>query len=189
MNAADDCAPPLRSGPATAERESAWARAWTVLAVVLVLGTLNLVWSGKAWIIEHGREVLVPLAPIDPRALMEGDYMALRFPLAEQIEQARAQGAAPTDPAGATHEGASGRAPVKLDPRGVVELDWATSQPELALRYRLRQGGVWLGTNAFFFEEGKAERYSAARFGVFRVDPDSGEAVLVALADEAGKRL
>ena len=35
------------------------------------------------------------------------------------------------------------------------------------------------------FEEGEAERFNPARFGVFRVDPGSGEAVLVALAGMA----
>ncbi len=173
----------------SATRESVRARSWILLGALLVVGALNWAWAGKAWIIEEGREVLVPLAPLDPRSLMQGDYMALRFALADQIEHERALGAAPSDPEGAQYEGAFGRAPVKLDARGVVALDWNAPQPELVLRYRLRHGRVWLGTNAFFFEEGEAERFNPARFGVFRVDPGSGEAVLVALADEAGKRL
>jgi hypothetical protein len=59
---------------------------------------------------------------------------------------------------------------------------------DLRIRYRLRNGQVWLGTNAYFFEEGKADRYQGARYGEFRIDRDSGEAVLVALADENLKR-
>ena len=43
---------------------------------------------------------------------------------------------------------------------------------------------VWLGTNAFFFEEGTAERFSKARYGEFRVDRASGEAVLVGLRND-----
>jgi uncharacterized membrane-anchored protein len=42
-----------------------------------------------------------------------------------------------------------------------------------------------LGTNAFFFQEGDAERFSSARYGEFRVDRSSGEAVLVGLRDDA----
>lgn len=170
-------------------RRTMWARSWTLLAAVLVLGALNWAWAGKAWIIAEGREVLVPLAPIDPRSLMQGDYMALRFGLADEIAQARESGPAPVDPDGPGYEGAFGRAPVALDARGVVALDWNNPTPELVLRYRLRHGQVWLGTNAFFFEEGQAERYNPARFGVFRVNPNTGEAVLVAMADEAGQRL
>jgi uncharacterized membrane-anchored protein len=55
---------------------------------------------------------------------------------------------------------------------------------EPALRYKLRGEQIWLGTNGYFFEEGSAKKYEAARFGAFRLDPDSGEAVMVALADE-----
>jgi len=54
----------------------------------------------------------------------------------------------------------------------------------MELRYRIRKGRVWLGTNAFFFEEGTAERFRTARYGEFRVDRASGEAVLVGLRDE-----
>ncbi len=38
----------------------------------------------------------------------------------------------------------------------------------------------WLGTNAFFFEEGTDSRYSSARYGEFRLDPVSGERCLLA---------
>jgi len=64
-----------------------------------------------------------------------------------------------------------------------------TMPATLKLRYRIRNGKVWLGTNAFFFQEGDAERFSAARYGAFRVDRTSGEAVLVALLDETLKAL
>ena len=47
----------------------------------------------------------------------------------------------------------------------------------------MRIGSVWLGTNAFFFHEGDAERYRDARYGEFRVNED-GEAMLVDLRDK-----
>ena len=49
----------------------------------------------------------------------------------------------------------------------------------------VRKGEVWLGTNAFFFEEGKDAHYASARYGEFRVHPTSGEAVLVGLRGAA----
>lgn len=156
-------------------------RRWTLLGALLVLLAFNWAWIGKARIVASGAQVFVALAPIDPRSLMQGDFMALRFGLSEEIETARAAAPAPSDPQGAAFEGAFGRAPVRLDARGVASLDWTSPAPALALRYRLRNGRVWLGTNAFFFAE--VERYRNARFGLFRVDPDSGEAVLVGLAD------
>jgi uncharacterized membrane-anchored protein len=53
----------------------------------------------------------------------------------------------------------------------------------------MRNGQVWFGTNAYFFEEGSALRFAPARYGKFRVDPRSGEAVLVALCDAQLKEL
>lgn len=44
-----------------------------------------------------------------------------------------------------------------------------------------------LATHAFFFEEGTAERYEAARYGAFRVAPD-GELLLTGSRDRASTR-
>ena len=55
---------------------------------------------------------------------------------------------------------------------------------EVRLRYRhmLATGEFRLGAESFFFEEGQADEFAAARFGVLHVDED-GESVLVGLAD------
>ncbi|MFX7329222.1 GDYXXLXY domain-containing protein, partial [Acinetobacter baumannii] len=33
----------------------------------------------KEMLLKEGQLVLLPLAPVDPRSLMQGDYMALRY--------------------------------------------------------------------------------------------------------------
>ena len=53
---------------------------------------------------------------------------------------------------------------------------------EVALKLRVRDGRVRLGTDAFYFREGTAQRYEKARYGEFRVAPD-GEMLLVRLLD------
>jgi len=58
----------------------------------------------------------------------------------------------------------------------------------VAMRIRWRDGGPTVGPNAFFFQEGTAETYEAARWGEFRVAPD-GSALLTHLRDEALTRL
>ena len=108
------------------------------------------------------------LAPVDPRSLMQGDYMALRFAIADGIDTK-----------------ASGSAPLLVGPNGVATLDPNPKAAGLRIRYRVRNGSVWLGTNAYFFEEGTANRYTGARYGEFRIDRSSGEAVLVGLADQS----
>jgi uncharacterized membrane-anchored protein len=136
-----------------------------IVALVLVLGAVN--WSivAKERIKTNGERIFLALAPVDPRSLMQGDYMALRFELADRIDAK-----------------ASGRAPLLVDAHGIATLNPDPNADGLRIRYRVRNGQVWLGTNAYFFEEGTAEKYTGARFGEFRIDRDSGEAVLVGLA-------
>jgi uncharacterized membrane-anchored protein len=154
-----------------------WIRALIALGALLVLGAVNFSIVGKERIRRGGASVYLALAPVDPRSLMQGDYMALRFALAQDLERGDARtGNAP-------REGETRWAPVALDAQQVARLAAGDAQPTLKLRYRIRGGHVWLGTNAFFFEEGSAERFGAARYGEFRVDRNTGEAVLVGLRD------
>ncbi|NNL31275.1 MAG: hypothetical protein HKO77_09640, partial [Gemmatimonadetes bacterium] len=76
------------------------------------------------------------------------------------------------------------RAPLFVDERGVATLADGESAT-LAIAFKIRNGQVWLGTNAYFFSEGEAGRFTGAQYGEFRVDPASGEAVLVGLRDNA----
>ncbi len=141
-------------------------RIWLVAAAALVLLAVNLSIAGKERIKAQGQRVYLELAPVDPRSLMQGDYMALRFAIVDDISR-----------------DAAGRAPVDVDERGVGTLSKSPTPETLRLRYRIRNGQVWLGTNAWFFEEGSAQRFEPARYGEFRVDRESGEAVLVGLLD------
>jgi hypothetical protein len=79
--------------------------------------------------------------------------------------------------------------PDQLDDKRIASLARDTASTSMKLRYRIRGGRVWLGTNAFFFEEGTSKRFRDARYGEFRVDRGSGEAVLVGLRNEALERL
>jgi uncharacterized membrane-anchored protein len=150
------------------------SRALIALGALLIVGALNAAIVGKERIRHSGDIVYLPLEPVDPRSLMQGDYMALRFALARQVEGST----------GGARDGQVGLAPVALDAQRVARLAEAGIPAALRLRYRIRNGHVWLGTNAFFFEEGSAARFSGARYGEFRVDRDSGEAVLVGLRDD-----
>jgi uncharacterized membrane-anchored protein len=148
------------------------ARIAIIAAVMLVLGAVN--WSifAKERVKTRGERILLELAPIDPRSLMQGDYMALRFALAQQIQSE-----------------VSGTAPLVIDANGVARLAENPAPKSLRIRYRIRNGQVWLGTNAYFFEEGAAERYAGARYGEFRIDRKTGEAVLVGMVGPEFKPL
>jgi uncharacterized membrane-anchored protein len=148
------------------------------LAVLAVCN--GLVWQ-KEQILAHGSTLLLKLAPVDPRSLMQGDYMALRYGL--------------LNPQGVDDLGPKrGRAVIRRDANqvgiSVREDDGRPLAPdELRLKYhRNHDGQTQLGANAFFFQEGTADLYARAQYGELKVAPD-GSSVLVGLRDEALQQL
>lgn len=157
-------------------------KAIVALAALAILAAVNVTIASRETILASGRVVLLELAPVDPRSLMQGDYMALRFRIADSVPRGDA-GAAASD----------GRLVLAVGPRGIAtfrRLDdgSALAQDEARLRYRIRDNTVKLATNAFFFEEGQGGRYASAQYGEFRVAPD-GEALLTGLRDRDAKPL
>jgi uncharacterized membrane-anchored protein len=158
-----------------------------LVSLVIILGLVN--WSivGKEKHLAEGRIVYLDLAPVDPRSLMQGDYMALRFRLGNEVHNAL--------PKTKEHQrwrhnvdASDGYVVVSLDKRNIGSFkrlykDQALSKNEILMRYRVRNGVVKLATNAFFFQEGHGKYYQQARYGLFRVD-GRGELLLVAVFDK-----
>lgn len=157
-------------------------KAIAILAGLAVLGAANWTIVARENHLADGAVVLLELAPIDPRSLMQGDYMALRFKLENDAFGRRDR-----------EDLSDGRIVVKLDARGVaayVRLDGGEplAAGERVLRYRVRDGKVKFATNAFFFQEGTARLYERARYGEFRASP-GGELLLTHLRSEKLERL
>ena len=126
--------------------------------------------------------VLLTLAPVDPRSLMQGDYMRLQFAIEDDILQALEQ--QNKEPV----QTKDGWVIVKKDANNVghfvrlvdkPETDLATD--EITLFYRVRGGRVKFATGSFFFQEGHADKYADAEYGVLKIN-DKGEPLLVGLA-------
>jgi uncharacterized membrane-anchored protein len=153
-----------------------------VVAGVLMLAAVN--WSiyGRERLLETGQVVLLELAPVDPRSLMQGDYMALRFKIADEVFGR-----------GRSRLAEGGRIVVRIGERGLASFvrrdgGEALVHGEARLRYRVREDKVKFATNAYFFQEGTASQYARARYGEFRVAPD-GEMLLTHLVGETFERL
>lgn len=149
------------------------------LGLVLTLGAANYDIIGKQRIVDAGAQVLLPLRPADPRSLFQGDYMTLRYDRAALPPEALAESLP-----------RRGTAIVKLDADGVAQfarLDdgAALADGELRLKYkrRLYEHEISYGADSFFFQEGDADLYAPAKYGVLRVDAE-GDSILVGLADE-----
>jgi uncharacterized membrane-anchored protein len=149
------------------------------LVLATLLATLALV-NGGIWqkerLIAQGRPVFVELAPVDPRSLMQGDYMRLGFRLPDGVS--KLDPSLVTRPQVVLRRGADGVSQaVRIRAPGQ-----ALSADEVSVQLAPVAGQWVLVTDAWYFREGEAERWAAARYGEFRVMPD-GQALLVGLAD------
>jgi uncharacterized membrane-anchored protein len=160
-------------------------KALALVVGVLILIGVNYVIYRRENLLNAGEVVFLELAPVDPRSLMQGDYMALDFQAARDIGKA-------FDSDDDRHS-RRGVAVLRLDERGVGHFERlgecaALADNERCIRYQHRRGGwrgnwrgrIQLSTNAFFFQEGTGERYERARYGEFRVAPN-GVALLKTL--------
>jgi len=158
-----------------------------VLALVMVLVLVNWFIYGKEKHLAEGSVVYLALAPVDPRSLMQGDYMDLRFELSRKLYKALP---GEKENRGWRHKVAAGDdcVVVGLDDRRIgsfraIYKNQPLTENELLMRYRVRNGRIKFATNAYFFQEGQGENYESARYGRFRVDGD-GELLLTGLYDE-----
>jgi uncharacterized membrane-anchored protein len=184
--------------------------------LLLALGVANHGIVQRERILSDGRVVLLELQPVDPRSLMQGDYMALRFAVADDIRkilekdcagtrEQNSPGAGNTVAAlkcfGVDHDGGGprvrkdGYAVLALDAEGIGRFIRVQAAPrpiargEVAVRYRQRDWWeIRIASNAWFFPEGQAKRYAPALYGELRVDED-GEALLAGLRDDKRKPL
>ena len=161
-------------------------RLMVAAAGVIVLLVANVGIYQKQQLVASGRVVLLELAPVDPRSLMQGDYMALRFAAAQDIGSLTQDDRQPAVAGLWGGPRTDGYLVLQPDAQGVAQPLRTQAAPdphgkqEVVLRYRLRADGVRLVTNAFFFPEGEAQRYQQARYGELRVG-DDGTGLLVRL--------
>jgi uncharacterized membrane-anchored protein len=144
-----------------------------ITAAIILLSVNYAVWSHEQ-LAANGRTVLLELAPVDPRSLMQGDFMALRFKL--ETDAIASQD---------TARFRDGRIVVAVDPQGIgtfrrFDNGVNAAVDEAFLRYRSNNGQPRLATNAFFFQERQGNLYQNARYGEFQVSPE-GEILLTAL--------
>ena len=157
-----------------------------LVALIAVLGIVNASIIGKEKHLAEGQVVYLELAPVDPRSLMQGDYMALNFRVAQQVYEALTKSEEYRS-WNRNAETSDGYVVVSLDEKRIgtfqhLQDEQPLANNEIKLHYRVRNGAVKFATNAFFFQEGHAQAYEAARYGEFRVNED-GELLLAAMFD------
>lgn len=165
------------------------------VTAILILFLINYsIWQKQVHISE-GEVINIELAPVDPRSLMQGDYMTLRFDIARQIRASYYKSNKNDD--STTQDSnqllpETGHVIVQLDDNKVAKFvaiqtpnaeSIALGPKQRKLQYRVRQNKIKFATNAFFFAEGDEPIYRDARYGQFRVN-SKGEVLLTGLLDK-----
>ena len=136
------------------------------MLVFFVLSVLS-----KEATLANSRQILVQLAPVDPRSLMQGDYMALNYSITGRIR-----------------DNGGKYVVVKVDDDNVATFvrqqnDKNLNDGELLIRWTTnKRGRISIGADNYFFQEGTGDKYVLAHYGLLRVDSD-GNCVLVGLCD------
>jgi len=155
-----------------------------VLNLLLLLGYFNYSVVKKEELLENGQLVLLELAPVDPRSLMQGDYMALRYKISEDLYY---------DKIGKMSK--RGYCVVRIDSNGIA--DKVRFQEELTplndseylIKYKaLDWRNINIGAGSFFFQEGYAQKYEQAKYGGIKIDKN-GNSLLIGLYDEQRKKI
>lgn len=168
---------------------------------IIVLNLLGvLFYFGKAVyqkerVLKDGKLVLLELAPVDPRSLIQGDYMRLTYKASgEVLESVRSSRA---DTLTTIFESNNeipkrGSLVLQLDSlgvgRGVRIYDEGVHllKNELVVRYFKPSWSLNIGAESYFFQEGEGEKFESAKYGGIRVDKN-GNSVLVGLYDSNRK--
>ena len=117
-----------------------YSRILIIANLILLLGYFN--WSvyKKEQTLKDGQLILLQLAPVDPRSLMQGDYMRLSY-----------------------KEASSDLLDQQTAIRGYAILQIDSNQVGKIVR-------IFLGAESFFFEEGQDTLYQKAVYGGLKVD-------------------
>ena len=149
----------------------------------LVLAVLNYGIYAKEQIKARGETLLLELTPVDPRSLMQGDYMRLDYKIARD---------APVERLAAGQK--RGYLVLRADQHKVARFvrfhgGEALRPGEKLLRfhvlspYSLEKRSLRIVPDSFLFQEGHASYYENARYGVFKF-AGADEYLLTGLAAE-----
>lgn len=179
--------PGTADGAGVAARPAVWRVIGLAGGLILVLVFANVDSARKQAILALGQRVVLALAPVDPRSLMQGDYVALHFAVADGFQKVLQTAGAPTREEIRRQRG--GCLVLRADANNVSQLHAVqarcvadATQEGVLLEFRLRGLFPYIVTDAYFFPEGEGRRFEQAVYGEFRVNAE-GTGLLTGLLD------
>lgn len=152
------------------------SRKVVLASVILSFVAVNhAVWQ-KERLLKNGQSIYLALVPLDPRSIMQGDYMRLRFAVTQNIVRVSSE-----------QKHHSGFIVVDVDENHVATFnnmlqDQALSDHQFKVAFKVKNGQYMIGAQTFFFQEGQRKQYDLAKYGEFVV-ADDGKVLLKSLRD------
>jgi len=166
-----------------------------VVVLMAIIAWVNLTIYQKDSVLSQGRVVLLEIKPIDPRSLLQGDYMIFDYEIAKQA----LAGVTRNDLAKVDSKGAM---VVRLDANNIASFDRFSSGgklqgDEVLITYQkigacnqltCDDWKISVTPNTFFFQEGRDKIYANAKYVIARSDGKGGF-MIEGLADELGHKI
>lgn len=147
-----------------------------IITALCVFAILNYAIYQKEELKAQGETILLELAPVDPRSLMQGDYMRLAYKLERETKLPAAD------------QTKAGMLVVKADNNKIahfvrIHQNEPLQPGETLIRFHHQYGNIKIVPDSFMFQEGHAKAYQEAKYGVFKFDK-AGNSILTGLADK-----
>ncbi len=152
------------------------------IATIMIFVIFNVMIYQKQKILRTGETVYLSIAPVDPRSLMQGDYMTFRYLLEDDIKKV------------ATPATQGGYLVIATNENGVGEFvkfyqGETLNTNEKLLQYRFHPNNFapyTIKPNTFFFQEKLQPNFQQAKFAVFHYQGEKNY-LLTGLADQERK--
>lgn len=164
-----------------------------ILFLLVIICAFSYAVYHKEKLKSEGLSILLALAPADPRSLIQGDYMRLRYVLETKINQALSSSKDQVLVGKNRENQINDTLIISLDKYQVAQfLRFDNGKPlsdhEYYLKVKRKRKLIKIKPHSFMFQEGYATYYQAAKYGMFRLDP-SGKMLLIGLADQEYKEI
>lgn len=160
-----------------------------LITFILIVFFFFIVVIQKERTIKEGELVLLELAPIDPRSLIQGDYMQLNYTISTK-ERDNFGSTADQVTNEEKYKKKRGYVLLQLDEKQIGHYVKLTDKMEkkennqIYIRFFNYDGWQYnIGAESYFFQEGEAVKFEKAKYGALRVD-DKGNSVLIGVYDK-----
>jgi len=146
-----------------------------LLNLIIILAFYNYSIVKKEKTLSTAKLVLLELAPVSPKSLIQDNYMILRYKISNDLLS--------------KDYTKRGYFIVKVKSNNLATRVRVQKNPlplkkeELLIKYFVKNYQLSIGAERFFFQEGQAKKFEEAKYAALRVDK-SGSSVLVGLYDK-----